>query len=297
MQRGDIDQSDFDPRRVDHHAIDDHQLAERYVLGTLSEGEAELFEEHYLSCEECLERLEAAQGLAQGVRALAAEEAMVRVVTLQASFLSRWARLARSRAVPWALSTLLMVLLVPLYQGRVQRAALEERLQGAEARVVEASRSVAAEVDRQVAAAIADERQAQEQALAAERVEKEELAQRLAEARSPRLNTPIVSLSPPRSASAAPAVRLSLEEAPAWIVFALEAPPSPRARLRARLQAPGGAVLWQSPEFEPGPGGQVTLSLPTHLLADRGTFVLTLESRAPGGGFRPAGEYPLEVRR
>lgn len=93
---------------MDHRTIDDQQVIERYVLGRLSAAELELFEEHYVGCERCLDALEAAERLRGGLRGVAAEEAA------RASFVAGVgtlvARLARSRA---ALVALLAVFVAP----------------------------------------------------------------------------------------------------------------------------------------------------------------------------------------
>ena len=46
---------------VNHQIIDAENVAERYVTGRLSPGEAARFEEHYLDCPACCTRVEAAE--------------------------------------------------------------------------------------------------------------------------------------------------------------------------------------------------------------------------------------------
>lgn len=58
-----------------HERIDDENLVELYVLGRLPAEEQERFEDHFADCPRCLEAVEAAQDLREGLRARAEDEA------------------------------------------------------------------------------------------------------------------------------------------------------------------------------------------------------------------------------
>ena len=49
-----------------HVALEENQVVERYLVGRLSAQEAELFENHYVDCEICLERLEVTEAMLEG---------------------------------------------------------------------------------------------------------------------------------------------------------------------------------------------------------------------------------------
>src|SRR4051794_15461602 len=146
---------------MDHSYIDEHQLAERYLLGQLSPAEAARFEEHSLACVECLDRLETAEKLRLGLRAVAA-----RGVAVEAVKLSLLARIVRSRLAPYGL--LLLFLAVVLPAGLLWRRV--GRLEGELAASREAPRSAPGEPRAAVAA------------------ERERLAAELAKARGPQVN-------------------------------------------------------------------------------------------------------------
>ena len=59
-------------RGMDHAEIEETQLAERYVLGRAGEEERARFEEHFVDCPACQDRLEAAEGLRSTLKDLAA---------------------------------------------------------------------------------------------------------------------------------------------------------------------------------------------------------------------------------
>ncbi|MEA2692956.1 MAG: hypothetical protein QOJ16_2343, partial [Acidobacteriota bacterium] len=98
---------------MEHDWIDEHQVAERYLLGQLAATEAAEFEEHSLGCPECLDRLEAAEGLAAGLKRAAAQEAALWGVVLQAGLFARLARLSRSRQASILVMALLLVVVLP----------------------------------------------------------------------------------------------------------------------------------------------------------------------------------------
>ena len=51
---------------MDHTHTDEHQLADRYLMGRLDDAERRRFEEHFVDCPACLERLETIEGLRGG---------------------------------------------------------------------------------------------------------------------------------------------------------------------------------------------------------------------------------------
>ena len=63
---------------MDHQTIEDSDLVEAYVTGRLADTERTEFETHLVDCPACLDRVEATQGLAAGLRALGAAAFPVR---------------------------------------------------------------------------------------------------------------------------------------------------------------------------------------------------------------------------
>lgn len=64
-----------DLRSLDHAEMDEQQVVDRYLLGQLSTAEREAFEQHYLHCQRCLDRLEEAERFQGAVKRAAAEAA------------------------------------------------------------------------------------------------------------------------------------------------------------------------------------------------------------------------------
>lgn len=285
---------------MDHQHVDAHQIAERYLLGRLPVPEAERFEEHALACALCLDRLEAADGLRDGLARVAAEEAAGAVV--RTGLLAALARLSRSRLAPWVMAAVMLVALLPAWVMIEQRGDLARQLERSR-REVEALRQSGGEGEAALGQALDTtrreldrERRERLAAAEAERVERERLEAELERIRraaaEPRINTPVVPLVPTRSAAGEPTVRLTLDGAGEWIVLAAQTTGETRDAYRARLAGPGGKV-WERGGLVPDAMGTVTLSLPTGMLS-AGAWTLELA----GGGDAPgtAGSFIIQVR-
>ena len=59
---------------MDHHYIDAHNIPDRYLQGSLSPTEQTRFEEHFVDCARCLDRLEMTEEFRGALRTVAAEE-------------------------------------------------------------------------------------------------------------------------------------------------------------------------------------------------------------------------------
>jgi len=59
---------------MDHSFIERTDVIDRYVRGTMPPAERSEFEEHYLDCQDCLEQLELARSLREGIKVCAAHE-------------------------------------------------------------------------------------------------------------------------------------------------------------------------------------------------------------------------------
>jgi hypothetical protein len=99
---------------MDHSYIEDHLIADRYLSGRLSTEAQMRFEEHFVDCAECLDRLRTIDDFRAGLCAIAEEEAVLLRAYLrggQVGVLARVAWLIRRRQAPLlAVVTLLIAL-------------------------------------------------------------------------------------------------------------------------------------------------------------------------------------------
>jgi len=271
---------------MDHTIIDESHIAERFVQGKLAPEEARLFEEHFLGCAECLERVELAERLQEGLRRAAGRRAAAAAVVVGAGLLAGWSR--RARIAAFALALLLAAgLPVALLLPRIAR--LDRALGDARADLTAARRSTA---ERQAAARTAEENRG------AERQEAARLAAELERARQPQVNVPILALSLLRSGGAGaagePAARFRFPSTAApWAVVSLE-PSDPGFPVYRVTLRSGGRVLWQGGGLTATPAGLLSFSLPRALLAPGG-FTLDVEGLPAGGAPVPAGTFPFRV--
>jgi hypothetical protein len=104
---------------MDHRSIEDSDLVEAYVTGRLGATECAELEAHLVDCPDCLDRVEAAQGLAAGLRALGPPP----VTAPPEQKPSRW-----SGATGWALAASVLALLA-LGWGVTDRRRLEQAIE------------------------------------------------------------------------------------------------------------------------------------------------------------------------
>lgn len=262
---------------MDHAYVDDNQVAERYLMGRLPPEEAARFEEHSMSCAECLDRLEAAEKLRLGLRTVAAHEVareVAREVGAEAVKAGLLARLMRSRLAPAALTGLLGLLVVALLPAGYLWQQ-NGRLEGELARTrEELSRSAHDPEPSEPSEIAALRRQLDEQRRAAEAglQERDRLAAQVEQLEQeervggPSINIPVVPLSPERSApGSAPSTRISLASSPDLVVLQLELDAADFPGYRATLTGPGvseRAGGWQLAGLRPDSQGSLTLALP-----------------------------------
>jgi hypothetical protein len=104
---------------MDHRSIEDSDLVEAYVTGRLGTTERADFEAHLVDCPDCLDRVEAAQGLAAGLRALGPPP----VTAPAEQRRGRW-----SATAGWALAASVAALLA-LGWGVTERSRLEQAVE------------------------------------------------------------------------------------------------------------------------------------------------------------------------
>jgi hypothetical protein len=263
---------------MNHTEIEERQIAELYLMGKLPPGEASTFEEHYLSCQECLDRLELAESMERGFKRAAGQDAAQVAATRQIAVLAWLSRLGRSRQMAFLAMAVLVVAVLPGLLGlrevrerdrelAATRSALEQERQKTTAgsRTEAEAQRLQAELE---ASRIDLERERQARASADEQ---------LADARRPQGNVPILFLNPERGGGE-PTHRLRLPKTPGWIVLALEVDPPHRPSYRAVLRDAKGQELWRGDGLQLNEMETLSLSLPSTLLAP-GDYTVEVDSR------------------
>lgn len=99
---------------MNHDYVEDNQVADLYLMGRLDDEESARFEEHYVGCAACLDRLELAAGFQAGLRQVAAEDVAQAVVAQHTGLMAWLSRVASSRRTGLLAATLLVILVLPL---------------------------------------------------------------------------------------------------------------------------------------------------------------------------------------
>ncbi len=82
---------------MDHPFIEEHNIPYLYLLGKLPAEEQEHFEEHFIVCPECLNRLETTESFIDSLKTVATEDILRPQAYVQAGILVWLARLSRKR--------------------------------------------------------------------------------------------------------------------------------------------------------------------------------------------------------
>ncbi len=283
---------------MDHTYIEEHQIVERYAMGKLLEPELGPFEEHYLSCPRCLDRLALAEAMERGFKRAAGEDTQRLATARQLALVAWLTRLGRSRQLALVATALLVAALpagLAVREARQRNEELAEvrsALVEARARSAAGSREAVAEAER-----LRGELDASHLELAREQEARARTAAELAAARSPQANVPILFLSAERGSgppAEGPTYLLRLPESPGWIVLALEIEPPHQPSYRAALRDPRGKEIWRGAGLRPSELETLSLSLPTSLLAP-GDYALSVEGVPPGGKPVAAGRFTFRV--
>jgi hypothetical protein len=273
---------------MDHTYIEENQVADRYVQGTLPADEAERFENHYLSCPECLDSLDLAESVQRGFRRAATQDAEKIAAGRQLAILAWLMRLSRQGQAGILLSALLVVILLPAGFG------LQMARSGRELAMTRAA--LAGERQRTAAAGtLSADLEASRRALAGERAAHEQAVQQIAQLQQPQANVPVRFLDKERGAGSSSEAPTQTLRRPATGQIVL-APQVDRSfpSYRARLLDGRGHEICRVPDLHPDDHDALGIGLPVSLLPP-GDYTLVVEGVAPGGKTIPAGRYTLRI--
>ena len=282
---------------MDHSYAEEHDLAESYLAGRLSDGERDAFEAHYFDCAACLERLETAEDFREGMLRVAAED----TARAQVGLLAGLALLTRGRRIALG-GFLLLLVALPLGLLVARNRLLERQL--AEARAARVTAPAGGE--QRIASLETRLRSLQQAGTADRRRLEEELAKERqartaveSEVAAPRVNVPIFLLAAVRGGEEEgrePVNRIPLSAASGPVILTLELATIDYPSYRASLRTEDGKEVWQARGLRPDSRDTLVLLLPSRMLRP-GSYRLGIEgTRDDGKGFAVAA-YPFQVVR
>jgi hypothetical protein len=297
---------------MEHSYIEEHNIADRYMAGKLSPEERMRFEEHFIDCTQCLDRLEPTADIRDGLKAITAEEALQARADIQigvvgaAGLLARVAHLSRARRAA-LLAGLILAIALPMalliLEWKTARRELAQAKQTSSElqRKYEEGEQAARDQLNEI---LSRERQssAQRYLLAAqlerERAERSRLTNELKKAAESQAEMPVFALSFARSGgtgSSQPINRITLPPSYKSIILLLELEPNPDMQsYRASLSTADGQSIWSRSGLKPSSEDMLALSFNTSLLKPN-NYQLTLEGLTPQGRYVPVAKYTFRA--
>jgi hypothetical protein len=286
---------------MDHQYIEGQNLPDRYLQGTLSAAERARFEEHFIDCPECLDRLELTEDFRGALRTVAAERAATPLVHARPGLRAWLGAMPGGRSAALLAAAVLVLAVLPsvwsvIWAGQSRREMDLARLSAADwQRKYEASQQAGRKAE--------DEMQAREQEVIRQRREIEALREReqarVAEegSRQALLRTaPIYDLNTVRGSArgtSAPPIQLSIPRSAQWIVLKLEIDPDPEHQsYRATLFTSDQVVCRASDLI--AVQGALAISCGSGLFKT-GDYRLALEGLTRQGQYVPAGAYSFHA--
>jgi hypothetical protein len=282
---------------MDHHQIEEQNIPDLYLMGRLLPEERARFEEHFVDCPSCLDRLETTEAFRGGLRTVAAEEgARTQVkVGIFAGALAIVQRKNRMRRVLLLGGVLILAALPTLLWLQNQNASSDLQ------RRYEQSQQSAQALERAL--------QDAQQRSAAQQKELEALLEREREERK-RLETELEALKQPSGAipsfilnivrgdeTGRPVNRIRLPSSAPAIVLSPEFEPDPDIQsFRATLLTKDNRRIWNSERLRPGSKGSLAIRVNAGLLGP-GDYTLVLEGFTREGRSVPYGRYPFQTTR
>jgi hypothetical protein len=294
---------------MEHSYIENHHIADRYLSGKLSIKERMRFEEHFVDCAECLDRMQTIDDFCAGLRTVAAEEATrlrAHLSVGQAGLLVRIALLVRRRQWPLVAVAILLIALPMALLNSEWRGARRELAQ-AKQKSSEWRRKY--EESERAAGDLAKEMQTQEresslqpERLAAQfgrmRKSPDSAPRRSHKAAGRQSETPVFALSVVRGGGADPSQpvnRITLPPQSKSIILLLELEPDPDLHsYRVAISTTDGRSIWTKDGLRPNSKNALALSFNSSLFKP-GDHLLILEGINAQEGRTPVATYTFRA--
>src|SRR5215813_11948970 len=292
---------------MDHPFIDEHNIADLYLLGKLADEERNRFEEHFIDCPECLERLETTDSFLDGLKHLAIEEAVRPHAYVQAGILAWAARLSRRRRAMLLLSTILLLVALPAaffvtemkrVRGELDQAKLayeDWRRQYEEKQ--QAARRLEKEL-QETRLKSAEQRQQLETELERGRQERERLADEAKGAGRFHSIATVFPLINTRSADPTqppPKSEIVISRSTQLIVLSPEFDPEPEIQsYRGAITYGANQPIWRGDKLQLNSKGTIELGFNARLFKP-GDYLFTLEGLTKQGNYIHISKYPFTV--
>ena len=292
---------------VDHRYIEEADITDRYLLGKLPPEEQDRFEEHFVDCPECLDRLETTREFRRALKAAVAEDAARSRAYVQAGLTawlirrSRWQRAALLLATIFLPAALATAFFVP--KVRRAREELEQAKKAASdwQRRYEEQQQAASRLEKELREVNANSTEPRRQIETRQERESQTPPvgdREVARSSPPQVPAPVFALSIVRSADpglSEPANRISLPRSARSFVLSLELENDTGVQsYRVTITSDDQRVVWKGSNLKPRSKDTLRIKLDSDLVG-AGDYQLTLEGLTREGDYVPAGKYGFRV--
>jgi hypothetical protein len=292
---------------MDHPFIEEHNIPYLYLLGKLPAEEQEYFEEHFIFCPECLNRLETTESFIDGLKTVATEEILRPHAYVQAGILVWLARLSRKRQAMLLSITILLLVALPaaLFVANMKRVrgdlAQAQLAYVGRQRQFEEKQQTVQKLEKELQETrqkLAEQRQHLETALERERQENTRLAD--GANRPGRLHSIATVFSLINTRSANPTQPSSKNEivisrSSQLIVLSPDFYPDPNIQTyRGAITTDDNRPIWRGDKLQLNLKGTIELGFSVRLFRPS-DYLFTLEGLTKQGNYIHISKYPFTV--
>ena len=292
---------------MDHPFIEEHNIPYLYLLGKLPAEEQEHFEQHFIVCPECLNRLETTESFIDSLKTIAAEDILRPHAYVQAGILVWLARLSRKRqAMLLSIAILLLVALPAAFffaeMKRVRGELDQAKLAYADRqRQFEEKQQTVQRVEKELQETrqkSAEQRRHLETELERERQERARLTD--GANRPERLHSivTVFSLFNTRSADPtqpSPKNEIVISRSSQLIVLSPEFDPDPDIQTyRGAITTDDNRPIWRGDKLQLNLKGTIELGFSARLFRSS-DYLFTLEGLTKQGNYIHVSKYPFTV--
>jgi hypothetical protein len=292
---------------MDHPFIEEHNIPYLYLLGKLPAEEQEHFEEHFIVCPECLNRLETTESFIDSLKTVATEDILRPHAYVQAGILVWLARLSRKRQAMLLSITILLLVALPaaLFVANMKRVrgdlAQAQLAYVGRQRQFEEKQQTVQKLEKELQETrqkLAEQRQHLETALERERQENARLAD--GANRPGRLHSIATVFSLINTRSANPTQPSSKNEivisrSSQLIVLSPDFYPDPNIQTyRGAITTDDNRPIWRGDKLQLNLKGTIELGFSVRLFRPS-DYLFTLEGLTKQGNYIHISKYPFTV--
>jgi len=262
---------------MDHQFIDENNIRDRYLIGTLGPEDRQRFEEHFLFCDECLSEMDTIDDFRVGLRGAAMEDLTRGSALAKAGILGRLIR-RRTTAVICAMVLSISLLLAAYIRERREAAGY---------------RKGTAELENRFEVLQKSSSELENRYHELERKTSEPAQSKTTQA--PAL-IPIFIVDTVRTANQTQKVnRIIIPRTAPFFALSPELANEPGIHVyRAEIITSDHQNLLTIPDLKPSPDGMQGLTLPTALFKS-GNYLLKIEGFSQKGALLSVNQYPFHL--